>query len=340
MFVPVISNLSQHLYPRKGGGGGGRGGGGSKGGSSGESGSSSGEGSSGEGSTGSTGSTGSSGSSGRTGSSSGSSGSSGPVGSKGATVPVTGSTVGRSSAVSYGQGTTKVISIPAGQPFAGRTSGGATRGQVFGSQQYGSGYPGIAGRGVGGRNFPFVFWPVIWGGSLGYGAAYLHDREYGDPNNSSRPGGALMQAAFSSNSTNSTSVFHVVADNSSLRSLIGSIEANCSIASNSSTSPVAFNGSASDPKPEQAIQYYRASSVVLTLDGYNDTAALTNDTNAPAAPLPSNVDRTLLNCLNQTIGAAVPLFDDSTTSGTNPSLVPNLSLVGLVYVIWCFTHLF
>ncbi|KAI0659952.1 hypothetical protein C8Q70DRAFT_1053754 [Cubamyces menziesii] len=336
MFVPIISDLSQRLYPRKGGGGRG---GGSKGGSSGESGSSSGEGSTGSsGSSGSSGSTGSSGSSGRSGSS-GSSGSSGPVGSKGATVPVTGSTVGRSSAVSYGQGTTKVITIPAGQPFAGRTSGGATRGQIFGSQQYGSGYPGIAGRGVGGRGFPFVFWPVVWGGSLGYGAVYLHDREYGDPNNSTRPGGPLMQAAFSSNSTNSTSVFHVVADNSSLRSLIGSIEANCSIASNSSTSPVAFNGSASDPKPEQAIQYYRASSVVLTLDGYNDTAALTNDTNAPAPPLPSNVDKTLLDCLNQTIGAAVPLFDDSTTSGA-PSSIPNLSLIGLAYVIWCFMQMF
>lgn len=41
-------------------------------------------------------------------------------------------------------------------------------------RSYGSGYPGVSGLGVGGRGFPFVFWPVVWGGGLGYGAAYLH----------------------------------------------------------------------------------------------------------------------------------------------------------------------
>lgn len=40
---------------------------------------------------------------------------------------------------------------------------------------YGSGYPGVASRGVANLGFPFVFWPIVWGGSLGYGAAYLHD---------------------------------------------------------------------------------------------------------------------------------------------------------------------
>ncbi|KAI8974802.1 hypothetical protein BD414DRAFT_497520 [Trametes punicea] len=321
MYVPLVSDLSQRLYPRKGGGGGGgaRGGGGS-----------SGEGSSG----GSKGSSGSSGSeSGGSSSSSGRSGSSGSVGSKGASVPVSGSTVGRTNAVSYGDGNTKAITIPAGQPFAGRTSGGAARGQIFGTQTYGSGYPGIPGRGVAGRGFPFVFWPVVWGSGLGYGAAYLHDDEYGQPSNTSRPGGPLVQAAFSSNSTNTT--FHVVSDNSTVTALIASIDANCTVASNSSTTPLPFNGTASDPKPEQAIQYYRASSVVLTLDGYNDTSALLDNSSAPAPPLPSNIDTTLLNCLNQTIGAAVPLFE---TSGSW-SLAPNSGLLGLAFVVWCLTHI-
>ncbi|KAI0628678.1 hypothetical protein C8Q77DRAFT_1147612 [Trametes polyzona] len=306
MYVPGITNLSQHLYPRKGGGGRGGGGGGkSSGGSSSSSG--------------------------------GSSGSGGSVGSRGASVPVSGSTAGRSSAVSYGSGTTKVVTIPAGQPFSGRQSGGATRGQVYGTQTYGSGYPGVASRGVGGLGFPFVFWPVVWGGGLGYGAAYLHsNHEYGEPNNSSRPGGPMVQAAFSSNSTNTT--FHVVADNSTVTALIASIDANCTVASNSSTAPLAFNGSASDPKPEQAIQYYRASSVVLTLDGYNDTSALADNSSAPPAPLPTNIDQTLLNCLNDTIGAAVPLFEDNAASSRLS--MPNLGVVGLAYLIWCCTHLF
>jgi hypothetical protein len=48
----------------------------------------------------------------------------------------------------------------------------------FISRQYGSGYPGVAGRGVAGRGFPFVFWPLAWGGVAGVStAAYLHNTE-------------------------------------------------------------------------------------------------------------------------------------------------------------------
>lgn len=46
---------------------------------------------------------------------------------------------------------------------------------TFSRRQYGSGYPGVSGLGTSGRNFPFVFWPLVWGGGLGYGAAYLHN---------------------------------------------------------------------------------------------------------------------------------------------------------------------
>ena len=60
-------------------------------------------------------------------------GASGSVGSRGSEVPVSGSTVGRTNAVSYGTGTTKVVTIPQGQLFAGRTSGGATRNSIYGN---------------------------------------------------------------------------------------------------------------------------------------------------------------------------------------------------------------
>ncbi|KAI0765895.1 hypothetical protein BD413DRAFT_637158 [Trametes elegans] len=308
MYVPVLSNLGQHLYPRLGGGG--RGGGGGGGG---------GRGALGEASPALEGAL-----EGYSGSSSG---------GRGSSVPVSGSTNGRSSATSYGSGSTKVSSIPAGQPFAGRQSGGGTRGNVFGNQAYGSGYPGLASGSVAGRGFPFVFWPLVWGGGLGYGAAYLHDHEYGDPKNESRPGGPLTQGSVVSSSTNTT--LHIVADNSTVTSLLSSIKANCTLASNSSTQGVSFSGSATDPKPEQAIQYYRASSVVLTLDGYNNTNALSNDTSLPPIPLPSNIDTTLVNCVNQTIGAAVPLFDDS---GALQLAVPKMGLLGLAYVVWCLTY--
>ena len=124
-----------------------------------------------------------------------------------------------------------------------------------------------------------------------------------------------MQATFTSNITSAAgtdSTFYVISDNSTVVSLIASIRANCSslLGSNSSTVPVAFNSGA----PERAVQYYRASTVVLALDGYNDTAALTGDANATAVPLPTDIDTTLLTCLNDTIGEAVPLFEDSALS--------------------------
>lgn len=140
----------------------------------------------------------------------------------------------------------------------------------------------------------------------------------------------MVQAAFVSNTTNST--FHVVADNSTVTSLISSIDANCTLGASSSSSATAFNGSASDPRPEQAIEYYRASSVVLTLDGYNNTVALGNDPNTTAVPLPSGVDTTLLNCLNFTIGEAVPLISSADTHVTAPSSLFLLVIYGIWYL--------
>jgi hypothetical protein len=202
-------------------------------------------------------------------------------------------------------------------------------------RRYGSGYPGLGNNGVAGRGFPFFFWPIVWGGALGAGGAhYLDGHEYGDERNTSRPGGPMFEATFSSNSTNST--FHVLADNSTAVSLISSINANCSSlysTSNSSATPDAYNSTAPGaPNPEQAIQYYRASSVVLTLDGYNNTAALSDDNNTANTPLPGNVDQNLLDCLNQTIGLAVPLISGANSQWTPPT--SSLGVAGLIWTIW------
>ncbi|KAF8069245.1 hypothetical protein FPV67DRAFT_1113544 [Lyophyllum atratum] len=302
MFVPFFSVRSdkkaRKLYRRKGGGGGGKGGGG--GGKSG----------------GSTGGTGSSGA-----------GRSTPISSGGSS----------KSATSFGPGGGKSAPIPAGQPFAGRDSGGATRGQVYGNQQYGSGYPGVAGRGVAGRGFPFVFWPLAWGGVGGIGAAaYLHNSEYGRPNNSSRPGGPMAAAAFVSSTGNTT--YRILSDNTTIIALISHIKDACSSNLNngsSSSAPSPYQDSFSAiPQPEQTIQYYRASSIALTLDGYNNTGALGPDGTADT-PLPNNIDTNLLTCLNQTIGDAAPLI------GGVPGLsVPSMGLLGLLWVLWSFSSLF
>ncbi|EKM57725.1 uncharacterized protein PHACADRAFT_251537 [Phanerochaete carnosa HHB-10118-sp] len=303
-----VPGITQRLYPRKGGGGGG-----GKGGGSGGEGGGTGKGSGSEGS-----GDGSTGSSGRS------------------SVPLSGSTGGSNdrTITAYGKGGGSASTIPSGQLFAGRNVGGGTRDQVFGTRTYGSGYPGQPNnRGVTNLGFPFVFWPVVWGGTLGYGAAYLHDtNEYGDPNNSSRPGGPMAQTVFADKNSNNT--FHLLADNTTVASLIDSVAANCSLGNTTALTPIPLNTSdPSQPRPEQAVQYYRASSVVLTLDGYNDTAALSNDSSMPDTPLPSWVDTPFLNCLNQTIGAAVPLVDAASPSSVSAVLgSPGMSLLGLIWI--------
>ncbi|KAJ4481698.1 hypothetical protein C8J55DRAFT_60512 [Lentinula edodes] len=116
--------------------------------------------------------------------------------------------------------------------------------------------------------FPFFFWPVVWGGLAGGSASYLYDeKEYGSPDNSSRPGGKLLTAAFQSNST--SSIFRILSDNTTVVNLISDIHANCSShltpnSASSSSSAVVYNSSAPDaPKPEQVVQYFRSSTVAL-----------------------------------------------------------------------------
>lgn len=143
--------------------------------------------------------------------------------------------------------------------------------------------------------------------------------QYGLPDNTSRPGGPLEIAQFQSKNT--SSIFTVLADKSTVSSLIGSVNANCSSLlskTNTSSSPMPYTNQSAGPLPEEAVQYYRASSVVLTLDGY-ESAAL-NDTqnsnaSAPVVSLPNGTDTALLTCLNDTIGRAVPLVDAGARSG-------------------------
>ncbi|KAF6763879.1 hypothetical protein DFP72DRAFT_873661, partial [Ephemerocybe angulata] len=297
VFVPLISSPSierQKLWRRKGGGGGGKGGGGGGGG----------------------------------GKSGGSGGSSGGGRSAG-TISSGGTSRGASTS---GAGTRSVSNIPSGSLFAGRTVGGGTRTDVYGSRAYGSGYPGgVAGKGTAGRGFPFFFWPIAFGGTAALGtSAYLHNSEYGNPRNGSRPGGEQQTATFISNNPQTT--FRVLADTTTVTSLIQSIKEDCgsSLASQDITA-TAYDGSdVGLPKPEQVVQYYRASSVALSLDGYNNSAAFTDDTSTPDTALPTNIDTNLLNCLNTTIGNEVPLVDGAMSALTQS----NLGLVGAIGLVW------
>lgn len=212
---------------------------------------------------------------------------------------------------------------------------------------YGSGYPGITGRGVSGRGFPFYFWPLAWGGVAAVGtSAYLHIEEYGAPDNSSRPGGAMVVAEFLSSTAQSTSAaatalsIRLLADNATVTALIPNIIEACASSNLGNTGSVHIvnftgsDGQTSGPKPEQTVQYYRASSVALTFDGYNNTAVFMAE-GAVDVPLPEGLDLTLLNCLNSTIGLVVPLVNGGVDVNT-PSII---SLVGLMYVVWAILFL-
>ncbi|KAF8650225.1 hypothetical protein AX16_005340 [Volvariella volvacea WC 439] len=302
MFVPFISTRSptkkgsKRLERRRGGGGGGGRGGGGGGGRGGG------------------------GGGGRGGGGGGGRGGGGSIGSGGSSRPAT----------PYSNGGGSVSTIPTGQPFAGRPIGGGTRAQVYGTGQYGSGYPGAAGSTVAGRGLPFYFWPIAWGGAGGvyYAHHNNHDDQLGGAGNGDRPGGQLATAFWISNSTNST--FRILADNFTVTELIADIQLQCnsSFLSNSSTNATIYTNDTAIPSFEQVIQYYRASTVALTLDGYNNSAVFGSE-GTPNSPLPNNTDMTLLNCLNETIGTAVPLVDGA--PGQYP--LPTLGLFGLVGLI-------
>ena len=144
--------------------------------------------------------------------------------------------------------------------------------------------------------------------------------QYGLPDNTSRPGGPIDFALFQSKNTSST--FMVLADESTVSSLIGTVKANCSSylsKDNTSSSPTSYTNQSTEIGPQRVLQYYRASSVALLLDAYdsgvlNDTQNL-NASVAPVVSLPNGTDTTLLTCLNDTIGRAVPLVDAGFRTG-------------------------
>ncbi|KAJ7311710.1 hypothetical protein DFH08DRAFT_943740 [Mycena albidolilacea] len=182
---------------------------------------------------------------------------------------------------------------------------------------YGSGYPGLYSRGVSDRGFPFYFWPVVWLAVVNDASntAYLHSEEV---HNASRPGGAMATATFQSNSTGTT--FRLIADNTTVADLMPAIAANCSFLMQSSITaitPTPFSASA--VAGEQAVQYYRASSVALSLDGYNNTAVFMAENSTSDTPLPTGIDTNLFDCLNATIGIAVPLVDGAYSTLSAPS---------------------
>jgi hypothetical protein len=134
-----------------------------------------------------------------------------------------------------------------------------------------------------------------------------------------RPGGNTLTVVVRSSVPSTNETYHLIGDVASIRAVLAAVITNCS--TQDTTSQIATfdrNATAASIWPEQAVQYYRAFSFAFILDGYNNTASLLsnrpkNDSATPPSmpdtPLPTNINTTLLACLNATIAFALPLVE-------------------------------
>ncbi|KIM27317.1 hypothetical protein M408DRAFT_49405, partial [Serendipita vermifera MAFF 305830] len=220
------------------------------------------------------------------------------------------------SAWSGGGGDKAMIPQDSGHPFAGRYVGSGDRSTIYGSRLYGSGYPSSytdnGGEAVQGRGFPYGTWPISWGTYRG-----------GEEHTSStldvlRPGGPLVLVSLSSNPNNwpnipTTEVYQLVGDRDLGMFMMSDLADWCHAKPQwpQAFSPTASGNATTQPKPENVIQYYRASSFALTFAEYNNTAALGAAASSTASvPLPDLiVNSSFLACINDTIAVAQPILD-------------------------------
>ncbi|KIM27319.1 hypothetical protein M408DRAFT_24545 [Serendipita vermifera MAFF 305830] len=197
-----------------------------------------------------------------------------------------------------------MIPQDSGHPFAGRYVGSGDRSTIYGSRLYGSGYPSSytdnGGDAVQGRGFPYGSWPISWG-------AYRGGEEYTSSTlDVLRPGGPLVTVSVTPNpSTNE--VYQLVGDRDSVMFMISDLVDWCHA---TPQWPQIFSASGNATRPENVIQYYRASSFALTFAGYNNTAALGAASSTASVPLPDSiVNSPFLACINDTIAVALPILD-------------------------------
>ncbi|KDN35134.1 hypothetical protein RSAG8_11822, partial [Rhizoctonia solani AG-8 WAC10335] len=233
----------------------------------------------------------------------------------------------------------RIAPLPLGSRFAGRYAGGAARDCIYGESYYGSGYPygSYGSTWVGGRPLPFYYWPIYVGPYEYYGAS-----EYGPANSIDRPGGPMHTVTISTVDPryNTSDVYRLLGDRDSVNVILSTLRDECSAVGGDilDYDPAADNSSHALPHVESIVQYYRASSFALSLDGYSNSVAavtptaLANNTGQlvtsllPPTPLPRSINPLFLDCINRTVGTSLPLLD----SGFDnlPGLMANRDLAG------------
>ncbi|CCA71843.1 hypothetical protein PIIN_05778 [Serendipita indica DSM 11827] len=214
-------------------------------------------------------------------------------------ISYTTSTMDTVSVSAWGGGGSSRRTIPsnaAAGPFAGREYGGGDRYTMYGTRAYGSGYPYGADNTTSVAGSPF--------------------RIESGPSH----GGKVISAAKSP-----MGVVKLAPGTSHWNGPQPLRRFDPTLPSNHSSS--------SQPRPENAIQYYRANSFALTYAGYNNTFALdssnpsTSQSLADSSPLPSQIANSgLLKCINDTIGNALPIAD-------SPDVGKRLSVAAIVGIV-------
>lgn len=98
------------------------------------------------------------------------------------------------------------------------------------------------------------------------------------------------------------------------------------------------------PAPEQAVAYYRGSSIVVSLVGYNNTAQVFDGvlSDLEDTPLPPPAETQFFQCINETLGDWIPLviamdalpYQASAASSTVILPPAVMMLIALFVVTW------
>ncbi|KIJ33664.1 hypothetical protein M422DRAFT_52310 [Sphaerobolus stellatus SS14] len=123
--------------------------------------------------------------------------------------------------------------------------------------------------------------------------------------------------------------YYILADHTTLDSLVPMVISSCSPSSKNIISTPFINSSLSPPSPLQIIQYYRASSIALGLERYNNSRVWSNDSRVPDSLLPNIKDVRFLPCVNTSIDQNALLIDEAESVSMSGTLMGILVLVHL-----------
>jgi hypothetical protein len=247
------------------------------------------------------------------------------------------------SAWSDGGGPKHTIASDVGHPFGGRAIGGGNRKDIYGTRIFGSGYPAgyeasnPSNSSVAGRGFPYGTWPISWG-------TYHGGEEYSTPDVAViRPGGQLATAQVSTTDTSKwpgaspDEMYTIIGDRDSVMFMLEDLVWWCHAVPRwpRAFEVVAASSNNNSIRPESVIQYYRASSFALVYTGYNNSFAINSTSQTidydQSTPLPSSIANSqFLNCINHTIGAAIPIIDSPPGKALSSGAIAGITIATVI----------